>query len=277
MKTRIRQIVPMKNYLINGKQISVDSSEWICVPNTHEPIISRELFDRVQGFLSETKQKAQLIKQNIAPFTANMFKGKVICDKCGHYMHRHRQNKDGTYWFRCESQWKYAKDACTVVSVKESDLKTETMTMLNKQAEAILGRRTALEQIAVVSDDSAAELREINQHMDKNGYMLRSLYENMVDGIITKDEFVQMKADYEAKLDALSRQADEIRNRKYKAKADAAEYRELADVISTAIGDDKLTGEIVDRLIQEIRVYPDKSFDVSFKFQDEFKEVRRVG
>jgi len=192
-------------------------------------------------------------------------------------MKRKRQNKDGTYWYRCESQWKYGKDTCTLASVKEDDLKTHILTVLHKQAEAILGRCITVEKSAAVPDNSAAELREINQRMDKDRRMLRSLYENMVGDLITQDEFVQMKTDYEAKISALSAQADAIRNRKYEADALVTKYRDIADAVSAAVSDDNLTAEIIGRLVQQIRVYPDKSFDVVFNFRDEFSEVSRVG
>jgi hypothetical protein len=192
-------------------------------------------------------------------------------------MKRKRQNKDGTYWFRCESQLKYGKDACSTVSVKETELKTYILTILHKQAEAILGKYISIEQEAAATDNSTAELREINQGLDKDGRMLKSLYENMVNGLITKDEFVQMKAVYEAKIEALSKQADEIRNRKYETKALASEYRDIVDAVSAAINNDSLTAEIIERLVQEIHISPDKSIDVTFRYRDEFKEVYHVG
>jgi len=190
-------------------------------------------------------------------------------------MHRKRQNSDGTYWFRCESQAKYGKNACTVVSVKEIDLKIQIMTILHKQSEAILGKYLWLERNLPDSDD--AELREINQGLDKDGRMLRSLYENMVSNLITQEEFVQMKADYEAKIKMLSDKADEIRNRRYEVKARVSEYHDVADAASATLSDDKLTAALMDRLIQEIRVYPNKSFNVLFRFRDELGEVTKVG
>lgn len=232
------------------------------------------MFDRIQATRQAVYEQSQTVK--VTPYSPNAFTGKVICVKCGYPMRRKRQNKDGTYWFRCDSQWKYGKDACTVVSVREADLKTDILTVLNKQAEAILGRYISIERASAAPDTNAAELREINQGLDKDGRMLRSLYESMVSGLITQDEFVRMKTDYEAKIEALSKQADAIRSRKYEAKAQAAEYRDLADAVSAAISDDSLTAEIINRLIQEIRVSPDKSFIVTYRFRDEFKEVRHA-
>ena len=273
----VGDMVQGKTQKINGKKICVDPSEWICVPNTHEPLVSREMFDGVQNQRREVYERAQEIQQSSTPYTTNVFRGKIVCAGCGLPMKRKRQNKDGTYWFRCESQWKYGKDACTVVAVREADLKTHILTVLHTQAETILGRYITLEKTAVTPDTSAAELREINQHMDKDGCMLRSLYENMVGGLITQDEFVQMKTDYEIKIAALSKQADAIRNRTYEVKTDVMEYRDIADAVSAAVSDNTLTAEIIGRLVQEIKVSPDKGFDVVFNFKDEFKEVHCAG
>jgi hypothetical protein len=240
------------------------------VENTHEPLVSREAFQHIQELRAKTNERAREIQANTIPFSANVFGGKVLCAQCGRPLHRHRQNKDGTYWFRCESQWKYGKDTCTVVSVKESELKSEILAMLHKHAEAVLGHYIAAKKEAVATDTRDAELREINQGMDRDGRMLKSLYESMVSGLITKEEFVRMKADYEAKIKALSRRADELRNRRAKIRTRASEYAALADAVSEAVANDALTADIISRLVQAIYVSPDKSFHVQFRFKDEY-------
>jgi len=266
----VGDMVQGKTQQMNNNKTYNDPSKWICVPNTHEPIISRDMFDQVQVIRQAVSERAMTIKQNSTPFTTNVFSGKVFCAKCGYPMKRKRQYSNGIYWFRCESQAKYSEGACTVVSVKETDLIAEIMAMLHKQAEAILGKCISLEKAAALPDNCAAELREINAGLDKDGRVLQSLYESMVSGLISKSEFLQMKADYESKIAALSARADEIRNRQYELKTHAVEYRDLADAISAAVCNEKLTAEIIDKLIQEIRVSPDKSFSVLFRFKDEF-------
>ena len=268
-------MVQGKTRTVNGKQIHVDPSEWVCVPGMHEPIVSRALFDRIQILRQNVYDKAMEIQKTSIPYTTNVFAGKILCDKCGYFMKRKRQNKDGTYWFRCESQVRYGKEACTVVSVKEIELKAEIITILHKQSETILGRYLSLERTPHGTDD--AELREINQGLDRDGRILRSLYENMVSDLITQAEFVQMKADYEAKVETLSSRADDIRNRRYEAKARLLEYHNIADATSVTLSDEKLTAKLMDRLVQEIRVSPNKGFEVLFRFRDELGEVTKVG
>jgi len=271
----VGDMVQGKTRTVDGKTISNDPSEWVCVPNTHEPIVNHGVFSRVQMIRQNVCNKMKKSRENSVPYTTNIFPSKVFCGKCGHLMERKRNTKGGAYWFRCESKLKFGKEVCTVVSVREIDLKVEIMTILHKQSEAILGRYISLERTSFDKDD--AELHKINQGLDRDGRLLRSLYENMVNDLITQAEFVQMKATYEAKIEVLSNRADEIRNRRYEAKVHLAECYNIADATSETLADDKLTAALMDRLIQEIRVHPNKSFEILFRFRDEFGEGSRVG
>jgi len=268
----VGDMVQGKYRTVNNKEIAIDPAEWVCVPNTHEAIIDPILFNRVQKLLKEKSDETKTFKSK-PKSTENIFVGKVICGKCG-YLMRRKSNKDGvTFWYRCESQQKYGKDICTIVSVRESDLKTEVLTTLNKLAEVLLGKFISIEHEAESSNNIDTELIEINKSLDKNGRFQRSLYENMVSGVIDRNEYMQLKSDYECKIKALSIRADEIRNRKYELKSLVSEYQDLTEAVSAAVKNNKLTSEIINKLINKIIVSPDKSFEVSFMFKDEFSEV----
>ena len=66
------------------KRHYVPRSEWVIVPGTHEPIVSKELFEAVQAV---NKKKAQEHKDNLEkakenPKRDNLFKGKIFCGDC---------------------------------------------------------------------------------------------------------------------------------------------------------------------------------------------------
>jgi DNA invertase Pin-like site-specific DNA recombinase len=254
---------------VNHIQINVPESEWFVVMDTHEPLISRDVFDAVQKIRAKTNTSGNNI---YGAYTENIFKGKVFCARCGRPMHRHRQNSDSTYEFRCNARWNISKDACVIVSVKEAELAREILAMLHRQSEAICGKFIADSQSSAARGDGDAELREINKALGKDGRLLKSLYESMVGGVITRDEFTSMKADYEARIAALSARADEIRNLFYAEKARSDERRDLADAVSDVLANERLTAELVSRLVERIDVSPDKSFEVVFKFNNEFCE-----
>jgi hypothetical protein len=272
----IGDMVQGKTRKENHKYINIPRDKWVIVPNTHEPIVAREMFDKVQKIrqrISEINNR----KQSQGAYSPHLFKGKVFCAKCGQLTHRHRQNKDGTYWFRCESRWKFSKDTCTVVSAKEHDLKSEIVAVIHRHAQAICGKFVGFERETDCDYTAAdAELREINVKLDKDGRMLRSLYESMVSEIITCDEFAQMKADYEAKIAELSRRADEIRNSRRAKENQKDECGDLAAAVTAVLNDDRLTEEIIDKLVEKILINPDKSLEIYFKFTDMFGGVEVV-
>lgn len=267
-----------KSRTVNGKEIPTDPSEWICVKNTHEPVISLELFDKVQIILQQTYERDKAVRREAIPYSPHIFKGKVYCAHCGQPMHRHRQNKDGIYWYRCETQWKIKKDACFQVSVKEADVKSSIIETLHRQTEAILGEYIHTERECGGALEAVAEarLREISRKQQDSGRFLKSLYESMVNGLITPDEFVSMKADYEAKIEALSQEADEMRRQRREREAAAHDARDVADATSEAIVENMLTADIASRLVDKILVSRDKSFEVQFCFEDD-AEVNCVG
>ena len=266
----IGDMVQNKKQKINYKEVYIPPEKWVIVQNTHEPIISREVFDEVQKIRQQISESNAEKKYNGA-YSPHLFKCKVFCAKCGYLMYRHRQNKDGTYWFRCESSWKFSKNTCTVVSVKEMDLKNEIIAIIQKYAEIIRGRFIQLE-IETKCGETASdiELNEINSLLDKDGRMIKSLYESMVGGMITRDEFGQMKADYEAKIADLSNRAKEIRNSRRETEQKNKDYTDFAQAVSTVTASDSLTEEIIDKLVEKVLVNPDKSVEVYFKFADVF-------
>ena len=71
-------------------------SEWYIVEGTHEPIIDRELWDKVQV----------LIAQKAKPFTAGtigLFAKKARCMNCGYVMRSNKQS-DGRRYLGCSSR-----------------------------------------------------------------------------------------------------------------------------------------------------------------------------
>ncbi len=121
------------------------------------------------------------------------------------------------------------------------------------------------------------ELDDINRQLSASGHFLKSLYENMLGGLITADEFAAMKADYEAKIDVLSKRADEIRTQRREGASHREAYTEFANAATEAIAGNELTADVIDRLVERILVKRDKSFEIVLRFRDEFQEVKRVG
>ena len=253
----------------------LDPALWIHVPNTHEPIISEADFDKVQLLRAASAKRYNITKQNSIEYNENLFKGKVLCPTCGYKMSRKRQNKDGSYWFRCKSQNKYGKHVCTIVSVSESSLISGVLESTFKLAEVILGRFVNLLRRTEAEASHLEQLTRVNSNIGKYSRMLRRLYENMVSEIITKDEYMQIKLEYEQKLSNLGDEANALRESNNEVSRLEQDYSDVRAAIIEAASDNAVTGELIERLVKEIHVFPNKSFKIHFKFQDVFSEVMK--
>jgi methyl-accepting chemotaxis protein len=95
----------------------------------------------------------------------------------------------------------------------------------------------------------------------------------LVKGLITQDEFVQMKSDYEAKIADLSNLANAVRTNRKDTERKTEEFRTMAEAVNDMIGNEKLTAEVVERLVDRITVSPDRRFEVRLRYFDEFEGV----
>lgn len=84
-------------------KIKVSREEWIIVRNTHEALISQEVFDQVQELVEKRRQRSVSLRGKYQT-TENVFKGLLVCADCGTKMIRYKSvSKAGTarYTFLC--------------------------------------------------------------------------------------------------------------------------------------------------------------------------------
>jgi len=94
----------VKNYKTKARR-AVPKEEWIIVENTHEPIISKDIFDHVQAILSVKARPRRYEFDNI-------LKGLVFCGECGHPMSQAtKTNKSGKrYLLRCTNHFAHPEE-----------------------------------------------------------------------------------------------------------------------------------------------------------------------
>ena len=262
---------------VQGKTTSINriirhlpEEEWVITENTHEAIIDRDLYYKVQDMLLEQKQKTAKNPEKsvyMTPSTENIFKGKIVCGKCGYNMLRDRKGKD-IYYIMCRKNYNVDNALCSETRIKERDFKDVIFSVLMKQAELLVEKSNTMS-----SDDSiynpSNEIKRIHTEIDRNKRFLKGLYESLVTNIITDDEYSEMKKSYEIKLASLSGQEAQVRERIRISTESSLKTNNASSYLSRLSCADDLTAEIMDALIEKIVVYDDMKLDFVFKFRDE--------
>ena len=266
---------------VDHRQVKADAEEWTVVRDTHEAIISREQFAAVQEILNQTASRAKT--REVKAYTPNLLKGKVFCAHCGGSLHRQRnirKKSDDVYFYHCLSRSRISKDACPGVTIREDALLDMLADMLQDALDTALGQYTlSLAELPRQAADRA-ELREKitsrRQEVQRLRGIVRSLYENLVQGVLTKDEYFDYKEKYESRIADLAGEMEQLEDGLRTMDAQTEQHRALEQDAAQIKTDRALTGALIERLIDRIEVSHDKQITVRYRFQSEFETYAEV-
>ena len=265
----VGDMVQGKLKVVNHKNVHVDESNWIIVPDTHESIISREIFDAVQERLKSSAAKAGANQKN--PFSPNIFKGKIFCECCSKSLHRQRWGKD--YLFKCIANERIQQGICggvkitKTIKIKESELVPKVTEILRQKSESLVGGNLQPEQ----SENSAkSEVLVLRKSIDANRKYLKGLYENFVSELLTEDEYFAFKSDYETKIAAAVDEIQRLENEQKSVAFKRSQHHDFSEKMQ-ALKDKNfvLTSEIIGHLVEKITVNSDKEIKVILRIESE--------
>lgn len=269
-------LVQGKTKMVDHQQVKADDDNLIIARHTHEPIISHELFTAVQEYRKQVCEESRAVHKRA--YTPNIFKGKVFCADCGRSLHRQRaERKKGPdiYWFHCLTNSRVAKDTCKGVMMQETELIATVTTVLEKELSVALGMSLPLFQLEArqkqKKDGLKSQMSAKRQEIEKQRRLIRGLYENFVQGILTSEEYFELKAGYEELITALSGDIEALEKEMDALDDQLVRYRAMEKDAKSLAQDHVLTAELIERLIERIEIDHERNIRVSFRFKSEFQ------
>ena len=191
------------------KQVRRPEEEWIRVEGTHEPIISRDIWDTV---VSIDLKKVR--KPDTEGGARSIFVGLVYCAECGFKMQNHvkkftykRTGEPGRKsYFICGNYMRSGKTACTIHTIDERALYQIVLEDIRAKAQyAAYDRDRLLAQIARMKDREQhsrrvtleQELRLASSRIAELERLMQSLYEDKCTGVVPQSVFQTLMQKYE--------------------------------------------------------------------------------
>lgn len=269
-------LVQGKTKAVDHQQVKADDDNLIIARHTHEPIISHELFTAVQEYRKQVCEESRAVPKR--PYTPNIFKGKVFCADCGRSLHRQRaERKKGPdiYWFHCLTNSRVAKDTCKGVMMQETELIATVTAVLEKELSVALGMSLPLFQLEArqkqKKDGLKSQMSAKRQDIEKQRRLIRGLYENFVQGILTSGEYFELKAGYEESITVLSGDIETLEKGMDALDDQLVRYRAMEKDAKSLAQEHVLTAELIGRLIDRIEIDHERNIRVSFRFKSEFQ------
>ena len=177
-----------------------------CHQGRHEPLISKELFDRVQEVLKE-RGKVNTKHKHPLPLL-----GLALCFSCGCSITAERQK--GHHYYRCSKK----KGKCTEPYVREEKLVEQLKAAITKVALPEDIYQMMLAALAKDHENTIQPVTELRAEMEKRIPEIKAkldrLLDSHIDGLIDKSEFqskkealLKGKIDLEEKLKQLEQGA----------------------------------------------------------------------
>lgn len=258
--------------------------EWRIARDTHEPLVSEEMFAEVRRMAEESKVsyrttlgKADELK------TPNLFKKILHCGDCGKALcRRHVYNRTANgrvyyYSYKCTTYIKMPS-ACTPKNLKESALLEVVRTQIQQHLSVVARlEEIALREYSALSAQRFADIdrqiQQARQAQSRSKKLLEGLYQNLAEGIILQDEYTSMKAHYREQLGEFGRQIAELEAER-RSMERYGPHNPMFAACRNYQGAE-LSEELIHALIASIDVYDDSRLEIKLVYQDEFAEVSR--
>ncbi len=260
----------MKSYKVHVQEV-VPEDEWYIVENTHEAIIDRETFEKVQRLLIRDTRTGPQQKK------LYLFSGFLKCADCGKAMTRSKVGN--VVYYYCRTYKDRSKTACTKHTIKHDRLEAAVLYAIQQQVYLAVDYTKTIERInraPQVKSQSQKLMDAIEQKERELAKITRykqAIYQDWKDGEISHSDYRHMKEDYERQAEAL----DEVIG---KLRAEQAELENGIDTENpflTAFRQyqniDKLTRDILIELVDHIKIYEGGYISIVFRFADELRRI----
>ncbi len=253
------------NYKLN-KRIEKSKSDWICVKNTHDAIISEADFDIVQQLLKFDGRVSNHTK------VANLFCGILICGDCNTPMikrvNKYKERRQTFYI--CQTKNKSL--GCSRHSIKEEQLKKIVLSEIRKYITLMLEYNAIMETVKDLDvnyrhvKEYAAQILKLQEEYQKHYKVKASLYDDLQEGLLTKEEFEEYHLMYTQEceeLEAAIAAQKQLIKKMFKYGVAAGTQLEK---MKRSLCIEELNRKLLTATVSHIYIYEDKKIVIDFRF-----------
>ena len=251
------------------KRVTKDESEWTVIEDSHEAIISKIDFDSVQKVLKCDTRRSPGGK------AVGLFSGMIFCGDCGASMVRKTVPAgEKKYVYYVCSAHKQDK-SCSPHRIRDNALEEIVLDSLKQHISEVVD----MSELLTITDTAplrTAQAQKVQRQLDKKHEeyeklqkLLMSLYENLTDGIIDREEYTRLKASFTARADEAEKQMDALRGQLEDIHNHGTENAWMNEFIKRQ-GLTALDRAVVVALIDKILIHSNDVVEIIYRWQDEF-------
>lgn len=240
----------------NHKVINVPESDWIIKQNAHEPIIPREVWDKVQATYQCARGRAD--KHN----EVHPLSGLIVCPDCGKKL-KLKTAKDIHNCYVCRTYVDLGKKYCSSHHITEKLLESIVLDDIRsllktveideaKAKERFFKKRSKHTEQSRYTDEK--QLKACKSRLVELDKLIQTAFEERVLGKMPESVCISLCKKYQAEIDSTNHTVSELEKRLSEANKDDEDAEEYIRSMKRFVKGDRLTREMCLQLIDYITV-----------------------
>ena len=265
--------------------------EWRYVPDAHEPIISQELFDKVQKMFADRAEKFKAKMDENAPLrelVTNHFKGKIYCGDCGKRMRfvkptdkRYPVDQDHAVYV-CGGYLDSGYSRCSRHSIRYPVVADAVLAAINMQLELALKQEQLIRQMRGSAreknliDKYVGQINYLSQELKKTNSKREALFENFAEGILDEAEYQFAKKKYDEEAKEIEKKLTVEKAKKVQLDDILSLSNEWLEAIHKVENVTEIDAGLVKHLVSSVKIFEDNRVEVELYFGDQRNIFNRI-
>lgn len=240
----------------NKKRVKLPKSEWIVVPNMHEPIIDEDLWNAVQTLLKSRQGNDKQFKSESKEI--NPLRGIVHCKECGSGMWRmsYQSGENRYKYYRCRTV-KNSEGICdNTNSIRQIDLEELILKELQKLSDTYFDetqinlQQKQSNRISAMED----EKKQLEKKIAKIQNNSVQLYKDRLSGLINDEQFKLLNDNFNSEINQYNKRLELLEKEIERLSGEKQTTLSREAILSKYKNTEKLTFELVHELIEGVYV-----------------------
>ena len=244
------------------------------IENTHEAIISKEVFEQVQGQIASRRRQ-------MSDATTQIFAGLLKCADCGWSLSfaTNKQNKTPYSYFNCTSyrQFGVTENGCSSHYIRYDVLYCYVLARIQYwSAQAQVNEKQLLDQILQAGDRErvaatkrqASELKKTEKRKAEVDRLFAKMYEDWSAERITEYNFNMLSQKYQTEQQELVEKINRFTAELAAEQETTDNAEKWVDLIKQYANPTELTAELLNTLIEKIVIHEATKGDDGMREQE---------
>lgn len=240
---------------------------WVVVEGTHEPLVDRETFQRVQMLIKSRKHTRSRTYDYL-------LKGMIFCHECGHplaVINRKNAAGEDVLYFVCRTYQRFTKaGVCTSHTIKEEAVTDAVIGKVREVCQAYLdpAKLLPVARIAVEgackADDHVNEIRAFRIKADDLTAKLDQVYMDRLSGLLAEGDFERIYQKIKNERSSLEERLKELEKR---MKSPVPAEDRARELVQRFVESAFTNRELLVSLIERVELTQDKQVIIRFRFR----------